>query len=433
MIEEFSFENYRSFKTITTLNMTAANVKSQSPWLNTNNIIQKNNQVPLLKAKAIYGANASGKSNIVKALVSFIHIVVLSVKDEKVLEKNLTPFLLSDETWVKPVFFQLIFRYRGVRYRYGFQADNMKIQAEWLYGTPGKREQPYFIREGKMLKSINKTHFPEGETLLNLLKNDKDNPIFRQNSLFLTSLSSFGVGKLSKMLVDEIGKMYVIDGLTAPGAFEKSKAALELPEMKKQIESFLSLADTGVHRLEMEEMSLSKENEHMHSLNNQKKKRVMTVKDFYNAQNKKVGTIHVPISIFESQGTNKMFEISFFIITALKEGRTLIIDEFDARFHPLITQKLVELFNSSANSGGQLIFVTHDTNLLSAELLRRDQIDFVEKDKYGASHLYTLVQFKGIRDTDLFEKNYIRGKYGAIPFVGGLNSLFAHFEDNAEA
>lgn len=109
----------------------------------------------------------------------------------------------------------------------------------------------------------------------------------------------------------------------------------------------------------------------------------------------------------------------------------LVIDEFDARFHPLITKKIVELFNSSANVSGQLVFVTHDTNLLSSELLRKDQIDFVEKDKYGASHLYTLVQFKGIRSTDSFENDYIRGKYGAIPYVGGINNLFKHFE-NAE-
>lgn len=284
-----------------------------------------------------------------------------------------------------------------------------------------------------MLKSINKTHFPEGETLLNLLKNDEDNPIFRQDSLFLTTLSSFGVGKLSKMLVEEIGRLYVIDGLKNPGAFEKSRAALESPEMKKLIEQFLTLADTGVDRLDTIEVSSSKGDEHKHALNDQKKKWVVAVKTIYNAKKEKVATMPMPISLFESEGTNKMFEISTFIINSLREGRTLIIDEFDARFHPLITQKLVELFNSVANKEGQLIFVTHDTNLLSAELLRRDQIDFVEKDTYGISHLYTLVQFKGIRDTDSFEKNYIRGKYGAIPFVGGLNSLFAHFDDDAKA
>ena len=433
MIEEFSFENFRSFKEMTTLNLTAANIKSRLSNLDTDNIIPLNNQMALLKAKAIYGANASGKSNIVKALTSFIYIVVFSVKDENVLRKTLTPFLLSMESIEKPTFFQLVFWMDKVRYRYGFQADKEKIHAEWLYSTPGKREQPLFIREGKSLISTNKTHFSEGKTLLKLIENDENNPIFRENSLFLTSLSSFGVGKLSKMLVEEIGQMHVINRLKHPGAFEKSRAALESPEMKKQIEAFLALADTGVDQLETIEVPSSEGDENEHELNEQKKKWVVAVKKVYNAEYQKVATMPMPISLFESEGTNKMFEISTYIINSLRKGRTLMIDEFVARFDPLITQKLVELFNSVANKEGQVIFVTHDTNLLSADLLRRDQIEFVEKDKYGASHLYTLVQFKGIRDTDSFEKNYIRGKYGAIPFVGDMNRLFADIQDDAKA
>ncbi|MFV8326627.1 AAA family ATPase [Flavobacterium sp. ZS1P14] len=113
----------------------------------------------------------------------------------------------------------------------------------------------------------------------------------------------------------------------------------------------------------------------------------------------------------ESEGTRKMFELSPFIYDSLKEGTTLVIDEFDSRF------------NSSQNKNSQLIFTTHDTNLLSSELLRRDQIDFVEKDKYGASHLYTLVEIKGIRNNASFEKDYIQGKYGAIPFLGNFSNL----------
>ncbi len=418
---------------MTTLMMSAANIKSTSPQLDTDNVINVNNQTQLLKAKAIYGANASGKSNLVKALAGFIYIVVSSVKEEDALNKVLTPFLLSQETIKEPTFFQMVFWQDQVRYRYGFQADHRRIHAEWLYGTPGKREQPYFTREDNVVTSINKTHFSEGEKLLNLIKNDEGNPIFRSNSLFLTSVSSFGLGQLSKKLIKGIGQIYVTVGLRDKVAFEISKGALESPRMKKQIESFLSLADTGVDRLAVIETPLSKEDERKDMLNESKRKWAVVFKDVYNAQREKVSIIPMPISSFESEGTKKMFEISTFIINALREGRTLIIDEFDARFHPLITQKLVELFNSFTNSEGQLIFVTHDTNLLSSKLLRRDQIDFVEKDKYGASHLFNLLQFKGVRDTDPFEKNYIRGKYGAIPFVGGLNSLFFECEDDGEA
>ncbi|HHU84251.1 MAG TPA: ATP-binding protein [Clostridiales bacterium] len=430
MIEEFSFENFKSFKELNTLNMTAAKLKSKYSRLDVEPIIQQDDDVTLLKSKGIYGANASGKSNLVKAFGSFIRIVQHSVKDEQILEKYMTPFYLSTETVDKPVFMQLVFRCEGVRYRYGFQADKEKIHSEWLYATPGKREQPFFIRDNDTLNSINKKNFPEGDMVMKLIDNEKGNTIFRKNSLFLTSLAAFGVGKISKMLLNEISRFMVIDGLKHRGAFEQTTAMLELPGMKKLVQTFLSMADAGVNDLDT--IDLSDETVGESSNLDKKRKIVVALKDVYDADYKLITKMPFPLSLFESEGTNKMYEISTFIINALRQGRVLVIDEFDARFHPLITRKIVELFNSPGNKNGQLIFVTHDTNLLSADLLRRDQIDFVEKDAYGASHLYTLVQFKGIRDTDPFEKNYIKGKYGAIPFVGGLNNLFAHFED-AEA
>ena len=127
------------------------------------------------------------------------------------------------------------------------------------------------------------------------------------------------------------------------------------------------------------------------------------------------------MGINESEGTQKLFELSPYIYDAIREQEVIVVDEFDARFHPLLTRKIVELFNSTENQGAQLIFTTHDTNLLSSNLLRRDQIEFVEKDRFGASHLYSLVEFKGIRKTASFEKDYIQGKYGAIPFLGDFS------------
>ena len=430
MIEEFSFENYKSFKEMNTLNMTAAKLKSKYSKVDVDPTIQLDDDVTLLKSKAIYGANASGKSNIVKAFGSFIRIVQHSVKDEQILEKHMAPFFLSTETFDKPVFMQLVFRCEGVRYRYGFQADRERIHSEWLYATPGKREQPYFIRDNDTLIKINKKNFSEADVVMKLIDNEKGNPIFRKNSLFLTSLAAFGVGKISKMLLNEIARFMVVDGLKHPGAFDQTTASLEMPSMKKLVQTFLAMADAGINELKTIEVP----DENVGESGNLAKKRkiVVAVKDVYDANHKLFSTMPFPFSLFESEGTNKMYEISTFIINALREGRVLVIDEFDARFHPLITQKIVELFNSQGNKYGQLIFVTHDTNLLSADLLRRDQIDFVEKDTYGSSHLYTLVQFKGVRDNDPFEKNYIKGKYGAIPFVGDFNNLFAHFED-AEA
>ena len=129
---------------------------------------------------------------------------------------------------------------------------------------------------------------------------------------------------------------------------------------------------------------------------------------------------------YESEGTRKLFELSSYIYEAVKEGRPLVIDEFDARFHSLLTKRIVQLFNSEENKQTQFIFVTHDTSLLSSSFLRRDQIEFVEKDEAGASHLYSLAQINGIRAQASFEKDYRHGKYGAIPLIEDFSELAAN-------
>ena len=429
MIEEFSFGNFKSFKDIQTLNLTAAKIKSKNPDLDTKNIISINDKLSLLKTKAIYGANASGKSNVVQALKVFISIVKSSVKDEKVL-LFINLFRLSSETENQPSFFQIIFRYEGVRYRYGFEADAQEIKSEWLFATPKIREVTLFIRENNKIEKISKQHYAEGYKLTTLFEKGTENEIFRTNSLFLTSVGSFGIGKLSKDLIDTISSIEIVNGLKSQGMYNFASVALNDAETKKYIVDILKSADVGIEDLDTIEITqkdlpegVDEEISERFFGKEDKKSMIIAKKTKYNEKHEKIGTRGF-IFDGESEGTKKMFELSPFIHVALEKGRPIIIDEFDARFHPLLTKKIVELFNSENNSKSQLVFVTHDTNLLSADLLRRDQIDFVEKDKYGASHLYTLVQFKGIRNTASFEKDYIQGKYGAIPFLGNFNKLF---------
>jgi AAA15 family ATPase/GTPase len=126
----------------------------------------------------------------------------------------------------------------------------------------------------------------------------------------------------------------------------------------------------------------------------------------------------------ESEGTQKVFALAGPLVDTLKDGKVLIIDEFDARIHPLISRAIVELFNSNETNpnNAQLIFMTHDTNLLSNKLFRRDQIWFAEKNRYGATDLYSLAEYK-VRNDASFESDYIKGRYGAIPYIGNLNYL----------
>ncbi len=432
IIQEFSFGNYRSFKDIQTLNLSAAKIKSKHQEIDIDNVIKgKNNDgISFLKSKAIYGANASGKSNIVKAFVVFIRIIKTSVKDENILN-IIDSFKLSTETDNQPSFFQIIFWYKNIKYRYGFELNNKTINAEWLYGKPGDRELPFFIRNNQEIIELDKTNYSEGDKLMRLLEDDSEgNEVFRKNSLFLSTLATFGFGKLSKQLVDSLASIFIISGLGHQGMYNYAGASLANDEKKNYILDFLRYGDTGIEDVDTIDIS---PDDFPENINNDerrdfekknKNKILISIRNKYDENLNPIDIEPFSFRLHESEGTQKLFELSPFIYDALKNERPIIIDEFDARFHPLLTKRIVELFNSKENKESQLIFTTHDTNLLSSNILRRDQVEFVEKDKYGASHLYSLVQFKGIRNTASFEKDYIQGKYGAIPFLGDFSKLF---------
>lgn len=436
-LQEFSFGNFRSFKDINTLNLSAAKIKSKFERIDEHNVIRGKNieNVSFLKSKAIYGANASGKSNVIKAFVTFFRIIRNSVKDDKVLNM-VDSFRLSTETENEPSFFQIIFWENNVKYRYGFELDDKQIFSEWLYGKPDKRELCYFIRDGKEIIELDKTNFSEGDKLKTLLFDDEneENEIFRDNSLFLSTLASFGFAKLSKQLIKSINSTYIISGLGHQGMYQYAGDSLNDDEKKKYILDFLKYGDIGIEDLNTIEISSDDlpdelDNDVKKDFDKSKKRKLLiSSRKKFNENKKFVEDEQFSFRLHESEGTQKLFELSPFIYQALKEQKTIIIDEFDARFHPLLTKKILELFNSKENIGAQLIFTTHDTNLLSSDLLRRDQVEFVEKDKYGASHLYSLVQFKGIRNNATFEKDYIQGKYGAIPFLGNFHKIL-NFED----
>lgn len=435
IIQEFSFGNFRSFKEIQTLNLASAKIKSKHKYIDDNNIFINKKNTSFLKSKAIYGANSSGKSNIIKAFVTFIQIIRQSVKDDNIL-KLVESFKFSTETEQEPSFFQLIFWHKDIKYRYGIELDEKKVFSEWLFATPNEREIPYFIREQQDIIEIDKTNFKEGSKLISLFEEETDdNEIFRSNSLFLSSISSLGLGKLSKELINGIASIIVINGLGHQGLYNYAGDSLSDNKKKKYITDFLKYGDTGIEDVETIEISSDDlpegvDKETKDDFDKKGKQKVLiSSRKKYNKELEFEENELLPFRMIESEGTLKLFELSPFVYEAIKEGRPLIIDEFDARFHPLLTKKIIELFNSKQNLNSQLIFITHDTNLLSSELLRRDQIEFVEKDKYGVSHLYSLTQFKGIRNTASFEKDYIQGKYGAIPFLGDFGKLLNFDKD----
>jgi AAA15 family ATPase/GTPase len=415
MIVDFSVQNFRSIKDLETLAMNAAGIVSRNNQLEATNLITVSPKLSLLKTKAIYGANASGKSTMIQALSRFVNIIINSVKDESILE-SLNSFRLSDETYFAPTYFQLSFIYNGILYRYGFESILQEIRSEWLFGTPGKKEVPFFIREGSEIK-VNENQFQEGAKVVDLYK-DSENDIARKNSLFLTVVRSFNQG-LAREIIDYISGYIIISGLSDFYMHIKAEQYMGQEHTRKKMAEMLKLADTGIEDIVREEYDTENADG-----TKEKKYRVITRHKGFDKDGKAVKSVDLYMFTMESEGTKKMFEISPALLQSLEEGRVLVLDEFDARFHPLLSRKIVELYNSSSNKNAQLIFATHDTNLLTSQLLRRDQICFVEKDRQGASHFYSLADFKGVRNDASFEKDYITGKYGAIPFLGDFTSLF---------
>jgi uncharacterized protein len=427
MLVEFSVGNFRSFKDIQTLSMVAAPISSKNKELDEQNTFQATPKLRLLKTKAIYGANGSGKSNFAHSMWAFNAFILHSIQTDILsnLFNNLfnLPFFFSTESNKEPSFFQMIFITNGVVYRYGFETNATEIVSEWLFATPNHREVPYFKRQGQKIE-INEKHLKGAKKIINLL--GESSPIFKNTSLFLSILLSLNnpiglvLGKFfNTFLVD----IYSSDfGNLDEKKREIAKSNFIKGTFRNQTIQLLKFTDNNI--IEVGTIKQKKIDEKVNGDDNSEEVIVLGSKVFDKDNKVLDDMILLPFFEFASEGTKRIFDTAPFIFDSLENSFPLVIDEFDSKLHPIITKKIVELYNKNENQA-QLIFVTHDTNLLDNKLLRRDQIAFIEKDKYGASHLYNLVEFKGVRNDASFEKDYLDGRYGAVPFVGNFEYVFS--------
>jgi len=429
MLIEFSVGNYRSFKDQVTLSMVAAPIVAEDKEIDQRNVFTVDEELTLLKSAAIYGANASGKSNLAKAMGFMRWFMINSSKDTQSTEQiAVESFRLSTETEKQPSFFEIIFLMEGTQYRYGFEIDRNEVLSEWLYYVPNVRETKLFFRHQDKFEITKKYR---GQQLKH---------ITRPNALFLSVCAQFNV-KIASDILDWVeNKFKIVSGLYDRGY--RGYTARCLNQKNQYSEAILKLIkklDLGISDLDVEEVEITEEHlpEHFPEelkkliLNNSSKMpSVNTFHKKYDAEGKQATTELFDLEEQESEGTQKLFEIAGPLVDTLFDGKVLVIDEFDARLHPLINQAIVKLFNSIEDNpnNAQLIFITHDTNLLDKNLLRRDQVWFTEKNRYGSTDLYSLVEYKGVRNDASFENNYIKGRYGAIPFLGDLSKLLGDNE-----
>jgi uncharacterized protein len=424
MLIEFSVGNYRSFKEKVTFSMVAANLVSQDKNVDINNVFAVDKELSLVKSAAIYGANASGKSNLAKAIGFMKWFMVNSSKETQSTEEiEVERFRLSTETDDQPSFFEIVFLLDGVQHRYGFTADRDKVVSEWLFYVPKTRETKLFVRHGNSFE------------IAKVYKADGIGERTRDNALFLSVSAQFNVQK-SEYILDWMNfKLNLISGLDDKESLRIITRNLFYVHIHDEAIDLINKFDLGIVGVQQKLTPADiAANEELRSSNGNKEKILKVLRKYWNpaAPDRTIETIHQKfndnreaislepfnLSTEESEGTQKLFALASVLVETFNYGQTLIIDEFDARLHPLMSRSIVEMFNSNETNpkNAQLIFMTHDTNLLSNKIFRRDQIWFTEKDRYGATDLYSLAEYK-VRNDASFESDYIKGKYGAIPYI----------------
>ena len=403
MLVNFTVGNYRSFKEQHTLSMEAANIKEFSDA-----VIEKKG-IQILPIAALYGANSSGKSNILKAFSVFLSMLRFSNSMNSTDVIDVVPFLLDDKENVfeTPSYFEAeILTEIGNYYRYGFEVNSKAVVSEWLYKKTQKKETCLFLRDHDDI-GITKS-FLEGKGLEIKTRN---------NALFLSVCDSFN-SSVAHEIMKEIGRFIVMSAAEHEKFYDLMNPIFHQhsqthSKILNDIGIVMNNMDLGFTRFEVpqeEEVA--------------KAVKAFTFHNRYNDNGEVVGEARLRMKQDESEGTNKLFDILSAIVAVLETGGVLIVDELDCKLHPILTAYIIKMFNDpKLNTGhGQLIFATHDSNLLSAKCLRRDEVWFVEKDKQEASDLYSLVEFKDadgvkVRNDRSFEKDYIKGRYGAIPYV----------------
>lgn len=408
MLIIFKVKNYTSFKEEAILDLRATSYK-QHP----SHIIKINEKMNLLKTTAIYGANASGKSNFIAAMFFFKQYIFSQFIDKdssfdtatNFQKFKLEPFeLVENENPVSE--FEIIFIKNDNQIQYGFECTDKKVLSEWLYINDKKvfeRSETsisFGSKYNPMLSAYDKV--PEARLYISVLEYFLDE---KAKEFVLNDFKSFFNNDFN--VFSEILFESTVKGLA--GSIGISSKIVENETYRNQVEHYLSKIDVGIKSLKIENVTIMNEK----TGEKKKEKVVRTVHNVYDNNGKLVGETTLALQK-ESTGTLRFLSYIQKIIDVVSDGGIFIIDEFSARLHPLLTKLIVDIFSSSNNNKAQLIFTNHDISLLNKEQFRRDEVVFIDKNERGESSLYSLSDLK-IREDATFNKDYLQGKYGAIP------------------
>jgi AAA15 family ATPase/GTPase len=432
MLVEFSVENYRSIQEKQTLSMVAADNETM---LDSNTFsVPDNDDLRLVTSAAIYGPNASGKSNLLKAIQVLKNLVINSASRMQIGDKlPVEPFRLNSETAKKPSSFEVIFIHEKIRYEYGVSLNRERVFEEWLIAYPNEVQQNWFSRE--YLPDDPKFEPNEGYkwSFGKGLKGEKKRiqRFVRSNSLFISHAAQNNHPQLTEVFdffEDEINMIPLTERPLVTEYNSSIRICEKDNKFHEQIVNLLIEADTGISNIRFERESID---DNIQLLVQDFLKEFEDIKDANTLEIDfmKVITIHkmndsnseIELAIDdESAGTKRLFYIVGYLLWVLEYGKVLIIDEIDRSLHPVLSKALIKMFNNPEinKNNAQLIFTTHDTTLLDGEIFRPDQIWFTEKDN-SMTKLYSLFDFRP-REHESLQKGYLLGRYGAIPFINGF-------------
>ncbi len=421
MLLRFAVSNYRSFKEEQELLLTAVSalkedreilIEPDAPSVNEN----------VLPVALIYGPNASGKSNLVRAYQFMKGAILFShEKRQRIGDARIPRHAHKlDPEWVdRPGTFDIEFVAGHVRYHYGFEATDGEFLREWLYAYPEGRQRRLFERENGEIE------FGRNLTGRNRALWERT----REDSLFL-SVAAQNNHKILRPVADFLSALPVIGAREHRSPFFGRR----LKEPDSRTMAFLKQADTGIVDFRLDTKKIPPEDiKFRHAL-------IMALRSVGEEVEEEEDADEFQIlqlahrgregrKVFfdiedESDGTLRLLDILDPVFATLEKGTTIVIDELGASLHTHAAAAIIRLFLSKETNprGAQLVATTHDTNLLNTEGVRRDMIWLVEKDEEGASHLYPLTDFRTRKEWNI-ERGYLQGRFGAIPFAGDFEQL----------
>ena len=420
MIIEFSVKNYRSIRDLQTISFKATGLKSPAGSdIDADNIV-KCNGVSLLKTVGLYGANASGKSNMLMALSYFTRALSSLSIASKLLVPLYDPFLF--EPTGEGCLFQIVVLLNGKKFRYGFVVNKVEtalekgdstsiiIESEWLYGNVDKNMKRLFLRVGNGVKENN---LPTSEGMIIPTK------LPYPYTLFLAYAAAFDAKGIPEQIVSNI-TFHTIDNIIDKSLFRDVSISI----IKKSAPLFLSFLKRFNMKYDDIEL-IDDESYPDNDYSNFPLNKVLLKRTIHDGNNK---PLSMNLEYRESSGNKKIFDLAGILLAAFNRKNDpflIVIDEIDSNFHPSLLIKLIKMFNNPKinKNNSQLLFTSHDTNLMSPSIMRRDQFYFAEKQEDESTRLYSLADLRGIRNDADFAKQYLAGYYGALPVLNDYTEM----------